>query len=83
MSLNISKVFIEQQNLYPTASVVRKNLLLLKKYPLEFDRTCLHILCEKGSTYFPKEYLYPGQKVLPGVPFSWEKMTGEYLFPSK
>ena len=72
MSLNISKVFSEQQNLYPTASVVRKNLLLLKKYPLEFDRTCLHILFEKGSTYFLKEYLYPGQKVLPG-----------YLFPGK
>ena len=32
MSLNISKVFSEQQNLYPTASVVRnlKNLLLEK-----------------------------------------------------
>ena len=34
-----------------------------------------------GSTYFPKESLFPRIRVLPGVSISWEIYTGEYLFP--
>ena len=37
----------------------------------------------QGSTFFPGEYLFTRNKVLPGVLTSWAISTGEYLFPGK